>query len=115
MYKIIVFDMDWTLSKSKTKADDDMIKLLEKLSHKYMISVISWWNFNQYKLQFLDHLDKSKTVLNNFYLFPTNGTKMLYFEDNHFVEKYREDLTNDEVNKIETSVNARKMLLRYNG
>lgn len=105
MYKIIVFDMDGTLTKSKSKADDEMISLLERLSNKYKVSVISGWNFSQFKLQFIDYLDPKKVLLNNFYLFPTNGTKMFYYENNNFVEKYSEDFTKEEVLKIETVFN----------
>jgi len=41
MYKIIVFDMDGTLSESKTSADSEMIKLFEQLTNKYKVAIIS--------------------------------------------------------------------------
>lgn len=100
MYKIIVFDMDGTLTKSKTKADPDMLELLEILSQKYKVWVISWWDFNQYKLQFLVYLNSKKADLNNFYLFPTNGTRMYHYVDGRFTKKYSEDFTKVEVDEI---------------
>jgi len=37
MKKIIVFDMDDTLTKSLSVADDEMIRLYEELSTKYKV------------------------------------------------------------------------------
>jgi hydroxymethylpyrimidine pyrophosphatase-like HAD family hydrolase len=41
MYKIIVFDLDDTLSESKSKADSEMIDLLRQLLDKYKVAIIT--------------------------------------------------------------------------
>lgn len=105
MYKIVVFDMDDTLTKSRSVADEEMIRVFEELSTKYKVSIITWWNFNQIKKQIIGHLDNKKANFENIFLFPTNGTKMMFFEDSKFVEKYSEDFTEDEVNLIEKTFN----------
>jgi len=41
MYKIIVFDLDDTLSPSKSAADSEMIDLLSQLLAKYKVAIIT--------------------------------------------------------------------------
>lgn len=105
MYKIVVFDMDDTLTKSRSTADDEMVKLFWALSNKYKVSIVTWWNFNQIEKQIIGHLDIENTYFENIFLFPTNGTKMMFFEDPKFVEKYSEDFTDEEVKLIENTFN----------
>jgi len=105
MKKIIVFDMDDTLTKSLSIADEDMIDLFERLSNKYKVWIITWWTFERINKQIIWHLDKNKANLNNIYLFPTNWTRMLSFKNDKFVEEYIENLRNDEVELIENTLN----------
>jgi hydroxymethylpyrimidine pyrophosphatase-like HAD family hydrolase len=41
MYKIIVFDLDDTLTPSKSKMDQQMLDLLNKLLNKYKVAIIT--------------------------------------------------------------------------
>jgi hydroxymethylpyrimidine pyrophosphatase-like HAD family hydrolase len=41
MYKIIVFDLDDTLSESKQKIDEEMSLLLSELTKKYKVAIIT--------------------------------------------------------------------------
>ena len=41
MYKKVVFDMDDTLTKSRSVADEEMVRLFEELSNKYKVSIIT--------------------------------------------------------------------------
>ena len=100
MYKIIVFDLDDTLSESKTQADNEMIDLLRQLLDKYMVAIISWWIFKQIWKQTFDHFNKEITNLNNFYVFPTCWAKMFSYVDWKYCEKYSENLTEIESKKI---------------
>jgi len=104
-YGVIVFDMDDTLTKSLSIADSEMIELFEKLSNKYKVWIITWWTFDRINKQIIWHLDKNKANLNNIYLFPTNGTRMLSFKGNSFVEDYSENLKENEVDLIVNTLN----------
>jgi len=47
MYKIIVFDLDDTLTPSKSMVDNEMSILLSKLLKKYKVAIITWWEFKR--------------------------------------------------------------------
>lgn len=103
MYKIIVFDLDDTLSESKQKIDEEMSLLLSELTKKYKVAIITWWEFNQISKQVLDNLDLKNTNFENLYIYPTCWAKMFQYIDWEYEIIYSEDLTEDEINNI-TSV-----------
>lgn len=105
MYKIIVFDLDDTLTRSVQKADEEMIWLFEKLSCKYMVSVLTWWDFTQICKQIINHLNKDNSNFNDIFLFPANWTRMMSFEDWKFLIKYSENFTKQEVELVEIILN----------
>lgn len=102
MYKIIVFDLDDTLTPSKWKVDDEMLELLSNLTNKYKVAIITWWEFIQITKQVISHLDNEKTNFNNFYIFPTCWAKMYEYINWEYIKKYSENLTKWEIEKITT-------------
>ena len=99
MYKIIVFDLDDTLTPSKSKMDQQMLDLLNKLLNKYKVAIITWWEFEQISKQVINHLDKNNTNFSNFYIFPTCWAKMYQYNDIKYTKKYSEDLTESEIDR----------------
>lgn len=72
--KLIIFDLDGTLTVSKSAMDRDMAKLIMKLLEKKMVAVISGGRYEQFKKQFISKLHGSKALLKNLFLFPTTST-----------------------------------------
>ena len=56
MKKLIVFDLDGTLAKSKAALDDEMAQLLSKLLGIVKVAVISGGNWPQFERQVLSQL-----------------------------------------------------------
>lgn len=96
--KLIVFDLDGTLAPSKSHIDKEMRDLLIKLLNKYYVSVISGGDKSQFDKQFISNL--SEADFSKLILCPTCGTKMYVYKDSQWVEKYSEDFTQEEKDKI---------------
>ncbi len=98
--KVIIFDLDGTITKSKSNLDKKMSALLCNLLNYKKIAIIGGGNFNQFKIQFLNHFKCSKTNLNNLFLFPTNSAAFYKFKNNKWQKIYELKLKPSEVKKI---------------
>jgi len=72
--KLIVFDMDGTLTKSKSDLDAHMARLIKELLCNKMVAVIGGGRYKQFQKQFLAKLKIPKKQMRNLFLFPTNAT-----------------------------------------
>lgn len=100
MKKIIVFDLDDTLTKSKTRVDEEMKDLLIQLLNKYKVAIITGWEFDQINKQIVSYLCEWNPQLENLYIFPTCGAKMYQYEDGVYSKKYEEWLSQDQMDYI---------------
>ena len=76
--KIIAFDIDGTLTFSKSPITQDMANLLKELIKQKIVILISGGRFEQFKTQFLPPLlnDNSFIIfLHNLILLPTSGSQ----------------------------------------
>ena len=76
--KIIAFDLDGTLTVSKSPITPEMGELIKRLAKKIIVIVMSGGSFKQFKTQFLPpfHSDDSMMpLINNLILIPTSGTQ----------------------------------------
>lgn len=108
MKKVIAFDLDDTLSVSKSQADDRMVELLNKLLEKYQVCVISGGKLEQFKKQIpFIAATKDGYNLQNMHLMPTCGTRYYRFDDKkeEWDLVYAEDFTEAEKNKIVDALN----------
>lgn len=71
--KLIVFDLDDTLAKSKTPMDSEMADLVRRLLEKKKMAVIGGGKYDIFKWQFIKQLNFSRSLLKNLSLFPTSG------------------------------------------
>jgi phosphomannomutase len=71
---LIVFDLDGTLTPSKSNLEPDMSAALGALLTKKKVAVIGGGSFRQFKKQFLAQLKYPKPLLSNLFLFPTTAT-----------------------------------------
>lgn len=104
MFKMIVFDMDWTLTPSRDRMDPEMIELFKKLLWKYKVWVISWGWYGQFKKQIVDLIWNDENLLKNLFLCPTCSTKMYLYKSWEFKEEYSLDLTQDEKDYIKNTL-----------
>jgi phosphomannomutase len=72
--RLIVFDLDGTLTESKSNLEPDMAQALAKLLAQKKVAVIGGGAYRQFKKQFVAELDCPKPLLANLFLFPTTAT-----------------------------------------
>ena len=97
---VIIFDLDGTLTESKTKIGRDMIEAMEKLLAQKKVAVIGGGKYAQFKEQFVDRLQFSSDRLENLYLFPANATSFYRFKNRRWNEVYQKKLTIQEKKSI---------------
>jgi hypothetical protein len=98
MKKLIVFDLDGTLAKSKSALDPEMATLLHDLLEVVKVAVISGGDWPQFEKQLLSHLPHDQR-LTNLSVLPTCGTKFFRYSGS-WTKIYSEDFTADEKKKI---------------
>lgn len=103
MKKLIVFDLDGTLAKSKSPIDEEMGQLLKSLLRGHQVAIISGGDWPQFEKQVLNHLPQNTEVkkLSNL---PTCGTKFYRYK-NGWEKLYAETFMDEEKRKILDSLN----------
>jgi hydroxymethylpyrimidine pyrophosphatase-like HAD family hydrolase len=98
--KLVLFDLDGTLTKSKSPIDSVMAELICKLLISKKVAIISGGGYPQFLTQFVSKLPIGSENFNNLYLLPTSGTKLYVWKGN-WHEEYSEDLNEKEEKKDE--------------
>lgn len=104
MKKLIVFDLDGTLAKSKSAIDKEMVQLFNSLLHMARVAIISGGDWPQFQKQVLKQLPEN-ALLNKLSILPTCGTKFYQYKDD-WDELYEENFTDEERNKILSNLNS---------
>ena len=102
MKKLVVFDLDGTLTESKSPLDAEMAALLNTLLGLVKVAVISSGNWAQFEKQLLANLPHDEH-LKNLSLLPTCGTKFYKYEFD-WEQLYAENFTSAEKKKIISSL-----------
>lgn len=100
MFKMLVFDMDGTLTPSRWEMEPDMVLLFKELLIKYKVWVISGWDYVQFQIQILQFLWDDENLLKNLYICPTCSTKMYLYKDKDWQKLYSLDFTIEEKKHI---------------
>ena len=79
--QLIVFDLDGTLTESKSPMQPDMAKAIAKLLATRKVAVISGGMYKQFKKQFIGQLHAPKELLQNLLLFPTTATAFYRYQN----------------------------------
>ena len=100
--KLIVFDLDGTITISRSRIDSEMAELLCQLIKKFKVSIISGGDFRMFEKQILPYLSKDDTIFSNFYICPTCSTRMYVYDKSKdlWVNLYSEDFSAREKEKI---------------
>jgi phosphomannomutase len=97
--KLIAFDVDGTLSLSRSKIDSEMAELLKKLLSIKKVAIITGGAFADIKKQILDEIGEKEERNQNLILLPTNGGGLWVF-DSQWQEISCHKLTTEEKEKI---------------
>jgi HAD superfamily hydrolase (TIGR01484 family) len=100
--KLVVFDLDGTLAKSKAALDPEMSGLLHDLLGIVKVAVISGGDWPQFEKQVVSKLPHDQRLA-NLSLLPTCGTKFYQYSGD-WKKLYEEDFTADERQKIISSL-----------
>lgn len=103
MKKLIVFDVDDTLVKSKNPLTEETRDLLAKLLDKYQVAVISGSRYEIFQQNIIGPLSEVvDSQFSNMHLLPTCGTRYYTYDANshNWTLVYAEDFTEDEKAKI---------------
>ena len=89
--RLVAFDLDDTLARSKCAIEPDMAEALLALLERHEVLVISGGNTEQFRSQVLAHLPDDP-LLDGLHLMPTCGTRYLRRETGAWREVYAHDL-----------------------
>lgn len=98
MKKVIAFDLDETLTETRTPISDEASELLSELMQTYQVCVISGGSFEQFKKQLLSNLKLEPARLKSLHLMPACGTRYYTFDSNKndWQQIYAEDFSEQE-------------------
>lgn len=94
--RVVAFDLDDTLTVSKSKIDSRMAQLLSRLLESLDVCIISGGKFQQFETQVLRYLDASPDRLSRLHIMPTCGTRYYTWQDEGWHMNYAEDLSERE-------------------
>jgi HAD superfamily hydrolase (TIGR01484 family) len=102
---LIIFDLDGTLTKSKSPIDPDMADLINKLIAIKKVAIISGGGYPQFQEQLISKLPTKVDNYSNLLLLPTSGTR-LYSWKGLWQEQYAENLSQKEKEEILYNLNS---------
>jgi phosphomannomutase len=98
--KLVAFDLDKTLAKSKSAIEADMANVLDMLAQHVYVCVVSGGKYGQFEVQLLNHLSLEMKGRGNFYIAPTSGGS-LYLLNGDPIEIYTKKLEDGLVLELE--------------
>jgi len=103
--KLVIFDLDGTLTPSKEFMRPGMAQALSALLRVAKVAVMSGGGYPRFQTQFLRSFPANQDYLSNLYLLPTSGTRMYtYLRD--WTELYHEDFAPEEKKQIMDALKA---------
>lgn len=103
MPKIIVFDLDGTLTESKQPLSEEMTGLLAQLLEKTRVGVISGGALPQFLTQIVERLPINAN-LKHLYILPTSGAALYEWNDAAWKKIYEERLSEADAEEIERAL-----------
>lgn len=98
--KIIAFDVDGTIAKSRGPIDAEMADIFRKLLAEKQVAIITGGAFPDIKRQILDEIGTDSVLNKNLILLPTNGGNFYLYIDGAWKEISSHKLTATEKEKI---------------
>ncbi len=110
--KIIVADLDDTLTESKQPLTSDLIRILDILLKYRMFAVITGASLTRMQEQVMSVMAGSRH-LSNLIILPACATKYYKFENGKWTKVYEEDLTEEEKKRIYVAFESMFSELNY--
>lgn len=85
--KIIILDLDNTLTESRSPVSEETANILCRLMDVYKVAVISGASFDQFNKQLIDWLT-CKEKFKNLYIMPTTGAALYCFTEGGWKQEY---------------------------
>lgn len=106
MKTLLAFDLDDTLSVSKSPMSDRMATALGRILENFDVCIISGGRYEQFQLQVIEQADFSPIQLRRLHLMPTCGTRYYRYNEVHkdWEIQYSEDLTAEQKKSIFTAL-----------
>ena len=98
--RVVAFDLDDTLTVSKSKIDRHMADLLDELLARFDVCIISGGRFEQFETQVLEYLHTPSDRLARLHIMPTSGTRYFIWRNGVWRMRYAEDLSEQEKVRI---------------
>ncbi len=98
--KVIIFDLDSTLTASKANLDKEMSVLLCKLLKNKIVAVMGGGSYVQFQKQFLKYFQCPKKYLKKLFLLPACGSAMYQYDRGKWNLVYQNNLTSLEKKTI---------------
>lgn len=111
--KLIVFDLDGTLTESKSEIDTETALLLGKLLEIKKVAIIGGGKFDRFERQLLSKLSVSPKFLADLFLFPVTATEFYKYKDGEWTEIYNQKFSEEEKEKILSALDATFKELSY--
>jgi len=99
MTKAIIFDLDGTLTESKSALTPDMGALLSRLLHKMPVAIMSGGSYAQFERQFLGNMPVDANVT-NLYLFPTSAAQCYVRRNGAWEHLYSNPLSSEDRTRV---------------
>lgn len=109
---LIVFDLDGTLTPSKSNMEPDMSRVLTALLSRKKVAVIGGGTWAQFRRQFLGSLRCPKKLLPDLFLFPTTATAFYRYR-NGWKKVYAHTLSQGQKRDIKDAINAASAEIHY--
>ena len=97
--KLIVFDLDGTLTESKVKIDADVAILLGSLLVEKKVGIVGGGAFERFMAQVVGGLSQDAR-LDNLFVLPLNGGSFYKYQGDEWQKVYSQELSEEEKNKV---------------
>jgi len=98
--RVVAFDLDDTLTESKSKIDQHMAGLLGELLARLDVCIITGGMFGQIEAQVLQYLYAPPGKLAHLHIMPTCGARYDVWGNGAWHRCYAENLTEDEKSRV---------------
>ncbi len=109
---LVAFDLDDTLAHSKSAIVPEMADALLELLSVRPVCIISGGRFEQFETQVLSHLPSDDRLL-QLHLMPTCGTQYLRWQQEHWVQIYSHELSQEDRDQCFTVLEAEARRLGF--
>ena len=98
--KVIIFDLDDTLTKSKQPMDSETVLLLERLLKDREVAIIGGASFKQIERQVVNLLPQEVIERGNLLILPMDGGALWQYKDGRWQKEYEEDISPELKKKV---------------